>query len=152
MTIYPFTRQYCVFIRLPFGLAPATFLFQTFSETVKRGIRQILNIESDVYIDDWLFWSDVKATTASWLSNFETFCNHLGIIVHPDKREGPAQSLAFLGLVIDTSQCKLRMTEEKRTKYRLSIAQLLCTETPVMDTLAGVAGKMVHIAAVHTHG
>ena len=122
--IHPFTRKYCVFLRLPFGLGSATFLFQTFTEGIKACLHNIFQIKSDVYIDDWLLTNQLEGRLTDSLQIFYDLCRFLRITINMDKSEGPTQSLTFLGLQIDTCNCTLSLTES----------------------------KLVHVAAVHSAG
>lgn len=149
---HPITGKWCVFHRLPFGLGPATFLFQTFTVALKLCLRTVLNIDAEVYIDDWLFFHLMENMTATQLKQFECLCDYLGIIVNHKKSEGPAQALNFLGLRMDLLSCKLQLPEEKRQRYRANILRLTLADNPSMDLLAQVAGQIVHIASVHRHG
>lgn len=51
--VHPINRKYCKLQRLPFGLASAPFLFQTFTRFLQEGIERLLGIQTRVYIDDW---------------------------------------------------------------------------------------------------
>lgn len=149
---HPISKKWCVFLRLPFGLGPAAFLFQTFTEALKLGLRNIMGIEAEVYIDDWLFHHPDKNTAAAHLTLFGQLCDYLGIIVNHKKSEGPARSLNFLGLCMNLPAEQLQLPEDKRLRYRTNILNLIIAAKPTMDHIAQVAGQIVHIASVHRHG
>lgn len=64
--IHPFTRH-CVFLRLPLGIGPGTFLFQTFSQVLRHRLEVLFIINTKVDIDDWLFWHEFAITVRGWL-------------------------------------------------------------------------------------
>ena len=149
---HPFNNSYCVFTRLPFGLGPATFLFQTFSACLRQYFATVLNWNVAVYIDDWLFTQSSEDTANLNLKQFADICNHLGIAMNHEKTEGPLQEMPFLGLIINSINCTLTLPEEKRSRYATEIAVLLASKSPKMSELAQTAGRLVHVAAVHTSG
>lgn len=149
---HPFKDTYCVFVRLPFGLGPATFLFQTFSSCVKQCLMTVFGIDLVVYIDDWLLKDTSEEVTSSFLQKFTDICGLLGITINPEKSEGPLRTMQFLGLTIDTMSCTLSLPEEKRLKYAAALDRMLSADEHTMDELAQMAGMLVHVAAVHTRG
>lgn len=143
---HPFTQKYCMFNRLPFGIGPGTFLFQTFSEGVRRCMLIIFQIIAEAYIDDWFFRHKLDCAVKEFLDIFHALCNFLGITINTEKSEGPTQTLVFLGLLIDTVKCQLLLPEIKRIKYRMSIQHLLEHTHHKMELIAKAAGKLVHVA------
>lgn len=149
---HPIKQKYCVFIRLPFGLGPGTFLFHTFSTGVKCFFTTVFRIDLEAYIDDWLLKHSNKEGAAFLLDLFHEPCAFLGIAINPEKSEGPDQVTKFLRLLIDSHNCQLRLPEDKRMKYLNSIEELLSKETCTMDDLTKTAGRLVHVQAVHKTG
>lgn len=150
--IHPFTQEYCLFIRLPFGLGPATFLFQTFAEVLRLGLLIIFKLKTDVYIDDWFFHHMMKQQLQKMLDFFHQFCEFLGITINLQKTEGPSQTLVFLGLLIDTINHMLSLPKAKRIKYKNQVDEMLLADVGSMSLLAKLAGKLVHVSAVHVTG
>lgn len=150
--IHPFTREYCTFTRLPFGLGPATFLFQTFSSGIKHFLNVAFGLHLDVYIDDWLIKHPSETGAAAQLELFHNVCKFLNVTINPAKSEGPSNELKFLGLRIDTLNNNLTLPEDKREKYLNDISKLLINKNPTMADLVQVAGKLVHVSSIHTNG
>lgn len=148
----PFTAKYYVFTRLPFGVGSGTFLFQTFSSVLRHFFRVAFNIDLDVYIDDWLMHNPSAVTTKTIMKFFVQICDYLGITTHPGKLEGPAQQIVFTGLEIDTVRLRLSIPDQKRMKYLQSLEKMLYSTSATMSDLTCLAGKLVHVSAVHTAG
>ena len=104
---------------LPFGLRSAPKLFTTFADVVAWaihccGVRYILH-----YLDDFLIMGapiSSEATIAA--SKAMEFFSATGIPVADHKTEGPATSLTFLGVLIDTDRFQLRLPEDKLLRLR----------------------------------
>lgn len=148
----PLDGRYAVLQRLPFGLRSAPFLFSSFTNAIRQATQQLLNIQTQVYIDDWFIANRTLADATKDLKTLSDFLTFLGISIQHEKTEGPAQALTYLGLVIDTSNLEIRLTEQKRVKYVQGISELLTSESPTMAQIAKTAGRMVHIAFVHRAG
>ena len=99
---------------LPFGLRSASKIFSAVADGLlwilqARGVEESLH-----YLDDFLLLvppASPKCTEA--LHAFLALCTRLGVPVAEEKTEGPATTLTFLGIVIDTASLQLRLPQEK---------------------------------------
>ena len=99
---------------LPFGLCSAPILFTAVSDTIGWALMKAGAPALILYLDDFLFFlpptTDNRAATLSHILG--TF-RLLGIPVAMHKIEGPATSLTFLDILVDTSTCELTLSTEK---------------------------------------
>lgn len=76
----------------------------------------------------------------------------MGIGLQHSKAEGPATSLIYLGIGIDTQKHELFLPEVKRAKYLNNLTTLLAQEESSMESIAKMAGQLLHISAIHRAG
>lgn len=148
----PVDGKFGTFKRLSFGLRSAPFLFSTFTNAIKQATKELLNITTEVYIDDWFISSASLNTLTEKVQSFIFLLSELGVTIQHEKTEGPAQSITYLGMIIDTTQHVLRLPESKRHKYLVGIEELLNSKTLTMSQVAKTAGRLVHIASIHREG
>lgn len=148
----PIDGRYGIFNRLSFGLRSAPFLFASFTNAIKRAAWQLLQIKTEVYIDDWFIANRSLETITADYSRFSEFLANLGVAIQKEKTEGPARCITYLGLLIDTVNHEIRLPELKRIKYLEGLNTLLQVEHPTMAHLAKTAGRLVHISSVHRAG
>ena len=99
---------------LPFGLRSAPKIFNAVADALewcvaKQGIRHIYH-----YLDDFIvLGSPGTAECGASLSILQRVCQELGVPLAPEKQDGPAAVLTFLGIEIDTIRQELRLPAEK---------------------------------------
>lgn len=150
--IHPLSNRYCIIKRLPFGLTSAPFLFQTFTQTLEKGIEKIINVKSKVYIDDWFITDENRKELVNKFASFQNLLSYLGVGLQHAKTEGPATRLTYLGIGIDSIKHNLFLPETKRKKYSEYLGAFLEEKESTMETIAKMAGRLVHISAVHKEG
>ena len=89
------------FTHMPFGLCTAprvcTQLLSVVNYALARaGVRDIR------YLDDFFLIGCSQTDTAQQLATAQSVITSFGLIVNPDKTEGPSQSLSFLGVQLDS--------------------------------------------------
>ena len=119
---------------LPFGLRSAPKLFNVLADLLswilqQQGAYPFLN-----YLDDFLIISPPNSPACQHhLTTVKHICNLLGVPLAEDKEEGPATSLTFLGIILDTVLKQARLPLEKLerlqsqwiTKYNATKRQIL---------------------------
>ena len=74
------------------------------------------------YLDDFLFVGPSMSTVcAQSLHRALTLCKELGVQVAPEKMEGPATVLTFLGIEIDTVARQLELPSDKLQRLRSTL-------------------------------
>lgn len=85
---------------LPFGLCCAPKIFNVIADALEwcvaqKGVHHIFH-----YLDDFLVMGPPNSTEChTSLHTLETTCAKLGVPLAPEKRDGPAWTLVFLGTV-----------------------------------------------------
>ena len=133
----------------PFGIAAAPWLCQRFAYELKeymnnKGLQHVAPTLSDgtpnpaasydgfccsaSYIDDHHFvhppWL-TEGQAAEQLTSVQRSVQELGVIIKPEKVEGPVKLIEFLGVVIDSVQCTVGISEGKNEKLQALIQEFL---------------------------
>ena len=75
------------------------------------------------YIDDFITMGALGSEEcASNSLLMHMACDQMGLPVEPDKDEGPASTLSFLGIELDSVAMEIRLPPEKLTRLREEIA------------------------------
>ena len=87
------------FRSLPFGLAPAPWLFSALMEQALNQLRK-QGIQVLGYIDDLIFWHQDKDTLSAQVARAMVFLDQLGLTINVEKSHpSPTSSLTWLGVV-----------------------------------------------------
>ena len=99
---------------LPFGLRSSPFIFNSFADALLWILTSILAIQLVIhYLDDFfLCHSSFSACQRDMRRLCDLFA-HLGVPLAPEKVCGPAQTLTFLGIEIDTVHRVARLPADK---------------------------------------
>ena len=100
---------------LPFGLRSAPFLFNQFAHTLEWILQNNYSISKILhYLDDFLLVGSPNSEGClQALTTMLEVCAKLGFPIAPDKLEGPAHCIVFLGILLDTQLMQLRLPEDK---------------------------------------
>ena len=134
---------------LPFGLRSAPKIFSAVADALAwvmaaRGIKWQLH-----YLDDFLFLGPPRSATCSWaLQQALTTCKLLGVPVAGHKIEGPATSLTFLGIQINSVDMTLSLAEEKLARIRALVSAWRSRQAATKRELQSLIGHLSHAAFV----
>jgi Reverse transcriptase (RNA-dependent DNA polymerase) len=154
--LHPDVRQFFVFEldgqlyqfnRMPFGLSTAprvcTQLLSVIAhELTQNGARFVR------YLDDFLFVASSREQLTSILLAAQSTFAAFGLVVNPDKTEGPLQRISFLGIQLDSLACTLSCTTERVAELTALLRQLRNTRTIRRRDLESVIGKLSFAAQV----
>ena len=99
---------------LPFGLRSPPKVFNAVADALewcvaKQGVQHIYH-----YLDDFIvLGSHGTEECGAYLSILQRVRQDLGVPLAPEKQDGPAEVLTFLGIEIDTIRQELRLPAEK---------------------------------------
>ncbi len=99
---------------LPFGLRSAPKIFNAIADAlhwhlVKSGISSLFH-----YLDDYIMVAPPEDHLCqSWLAIMMSQCRQLGVPIAAHKTEGPATTITFLGIEMDTIAGELRLPQDK---------------------------------------
>ena len=135
--------KYYVDTCLPFGLRSAPYIFNQFASALHWIMAT--NYVSDLihYLDKFLLAGPPGQPTCS--ESTETMlrvCEKLGISVALDKLEGPATTITFLGITIDTTLQQLRLPPDKLQEMTLLIKSWLGKHKTTKRDLLSLIGKL----------
>ena len=136
--------------QLPFGLASAPAIFCAVASSLEwilhqRGIRASIH-----YMDDFLLFGDPSSTECEdALAITLVTCQELGVPLAEDKIEGPATSLSFLGIQLNSASMCVSLPQDKLTKLR-SLVDMMSTQRAVgnLHSLESLIGHLVHASKV----
>jgi hypothetical protein len=83
-----------------------------------------------------------------YLSILEALCAYLGVPLAPEKKEGSAQILTFLGIIIDTLRGELRLPADKLQRLLDSVTTWLSKHTCTKRELESLIGTLQHACKV----
>jgi DNA-directed RNA polymerase subunit N (RpoN/RPB10) len=98
--------------RLPFGAIKACAIFQGLSDAVVLFMER-RNFHVISYIDDFLCVEDSFDRCLECMNVLSELLVSLGFVINEQKREGPAETLTFLGVSIDCVRRTLSLPESK---------------------------------------
>ena len=133
----------------PFGLRSVPKIFSALADAMawpilNSGVRNFLH-----YLDDFLVVGSPNTNMCSMaLAKALEVCSTLGVPVAPEKTEGPAQSITFLGITIDTAMGQLRLPQDKLSRLRSKIAVWSSRRRCRKCQLLSLIGHLTHAATV----
>ena len=101
------------------------------------------------YLDDYLFLGKpgmLEAPHAATLAN-EVF-SQAGIPVAAQKTEGPASSVTFLGILVDTNLLQLRLPVDKLTRLQALVSAWCSRRSYTCKELESFISHLVHAPTV----
>lgn len=143
---YQGIRKYFTDNCLCFGLRCAPFIFTQITEFLvrcmhKRGFDRVYG-----YIDDFLIVGSSREECAHGLDIFLELISELGFLIAREKLEFPSQVIKYLGIIIDTELCQLRLPEGKIEKVKEAIYRIRGKKCVCKRTLLSLAGLLSHCA------
>lgn len=146
--IFSFENEYYQFTRMPFGLSTAPRICTLLLSVVAFGLAQA-GIDNLVrYLDDFLLIAHTHSALQHRLDTAISLMSAYGLVVNPDKTEGPAQRIAFLGIQLDSVNQTLACTPERVKELLQLLAQAAASRTIKLSSLATLIGKLQFAASV----
>ena len=130
--------------RLPFGLRSAPSIFNRFADAVCWIINHIYKILSLIhYSDDFLLVSPPSYVTAhKQLDTVKQAFNYLNIPIAEDKLEGPKTQLVYLGILIDSTNFILKLSNDKYIELTNILTTWRCRRKCTKRELQSLIGKL----------
>ena len=130
---------------LPFGLRSAPKIFTAVADALmwimaKHGVQSVIH-----YLDDYLFVGDPDSQEcAEALGTALRMCEELGVPISAHKVEGPATTLTFLGILLDTVACEMRLPKEKLRRLKALIQCWRSKKSCSKRDLLSLIGHLQH--------
>ena len=100
-------------------------------------------------LDDYLILgSPGSQQCAEALSLSQSLCKHLGVPVSEEKIGGPATTLMFFGILLDTAAMELRLPDDKLGRLKGTIAQWKLKKSCTKRELLSLIGQLQHACKV----
>ena len=146
--IFRFDGQLYQFTRMPFGLSSAPRICTELLAVPAFAMQQWGVDRSDRYLDDTLLTdsSEEAATRSLLIAQHTLTC--FGLVVNPDKTEGPAQQLAFLGIQLNSVARTLSCTPERVQEIVGLLDEAGGGRTLALSRLQTILGKLQFAAIV----
>ena len=101
------------------------------------------------YLDDFLILGRAGTEECSeGLERSLQLCKRLSVTVAPQKTEGPATALSFLGICLDTDEMIIKLPQEKLTRLRSLITEWKGRRTCCKRDLLSLIGQLQHACKV----
>lgn len=132
---------YMIDTRLPFGARLSPFIFNTLTQAVgdimtARGHKVV------IYLDDFLCIADTFQECLDTQTELWNLLRQLGFAINYKKMEGPARSMVFLGIGINTEKMCLYLAQEKIDSLKEDLASFIDRRKVTKRMLQSVAGKL----------
>ena len=138
---------------LPFGLSSAPILFTAVADAIGWALLQAGVLFHIHYLDDFLFFFHPAPHQAHPALPYilSTFRN-LGVPVAAHKVEGPATTVTFLGIVVDTARFELRLPVDKVDRIREMVRSWRDRRSGRYKEFESLLGHLSHAASVIRQG
>lgn len=128
--------------RLPFGSRLGPSIFHRLSTAVKRFMARRGYNCCVVYLDDFLIVCETKEMCNEALHVLIRLLRSLGFGISWPKVIGPTQSLVFLGILIDTTQCTLGLDAGKLGELKSKLQAFRGRKRATKRQLQSLAGLL----------
>ena len=138
---------------LPFGLRSAHKIFNAIADFIAwvlscPGVQFQLH-----YLDDFLLLGTPNSQQGrEFLTIAVRTLTRLGIPIAVHKTEGPATSLTFLGILIDTENFELRLPQDKLARLQDTLQHRITKQFCTRRDLESLLGQLSHAATVISQG
>ena len=144
---FRFEGELYQFTSMPFGLSTAPRVCTQLLSVIQFALAE-QGIHDIRYLDDFFLIAQSEKDMTRDLLLAQSVIRQFGLVVNPDKTEGPAQRLSFLGVQLDsvaqTVSCTPERVEELTTLLRSLLRQRVITRRHT----ASLIGKLSFAAQV----
>ena len=121
-----FSGNYYIDAFLPMGASSSCRIYQEFSNAFTHILLHDGKIPHVIsYLDDHLIISKCSETALNHLHTFQNLAAKINLPLAHDKTAGPASTLEFLGIELDTRKLEARLPPDKITKAKTLIHKVL---------------------------
>jgi hypothetical protein len=146
--IFRFEGQLYQFTRLPFGLSSAPRICTMLLSVVAHHLNASQLAALIRYLDDFLFITATQQSMQLALDFAQRALSAFGLVVNPEKTEGPAQVITFLGVQLDSIQQTLSCTPARVEELLLLLRAAHTSRKVSLSSLSSLIGKLSFAAMV----
>ena len=138
---------------MPMGCSSSCKTFETLSTAMewiaqtKLGIKHIIHL-----LDDFLIIAQSRSLCQDQLRLFLDLCSYLGIPIAPEKTCGPANTLSFAGIELDSVSFEARLPLDKIDKCLSVISDFLTRKKVTLKELQSLTGLLNFACSVVVPG
>ena len=153
--IHPTDRKFLRFVwnrevfqykALPFGLAPAPWVFTKITRELCRFVRG-QGIRLRVYLDDWLLLAASEDLCARQCRRILDLCSSLGFVLNKEKSDlTPSQRFVYLGMAFDTIAWTISPSPERLTRLQTLLSSFHSKSSVTARQLAALLGVLESLA------
>lgn len=134
---------------LPFGLRSALKVFTALADALEW-VLQTMGVEWCIhYVDDFLTAGPPNSDVCHvHLALIKAICAHIGFPLKWEKGEGPATTMVFLGIVLDTVRMELMLPEEKVGQLKALLEEWARKKACRKRELLSLIGKLAHACKI----
>ncbi|XP_073707221.1 uncharacterized protein [Garra rufa] len=130
-------------VRLTFGCRSSPKIFDTLSEAICWILSNNYNIPYLIHLlDDFLIISPADSVPAAHLLTTQKLFSELGVPLAKEKTEGPATSIEFLGINLDSQKFQASLPKEKIDRTILVASTLITSSSCSKRELLSVLGHL----------
>ena len=134
------------YICLPFGLAPAPWLFTKLTRELFAHVRSAA-IRLLAFLDDWLILASSQSLCRSHTTFMLNLCTDLGFLLNQKKSDlEPKQQFQYLGMYFDTVTWKVSPSPDRISRLQTSLAKLESLDQAPARQIAALLGSMESLA------
>ena len=137
--------------RLPFGLRSAPMIFSAVADALEwvASQRTVNGTRIFHYIDDFVVVGPPRSDTcASSLLAVTQTCDNLGVLIAPEKTEGPTTRITVLGIEFDTLEMVLRLPDDKLERVGRTLSTWRGRRSGTRRDLESLAGTLQNACSV----
>ena len=128
---------------MPMGCSSSCRTFEIFSSALEWVAQTKLNINHIIHIlDDFLIIAPSHEICHRQLNLFVDFCTNVGVPIAPEKTCGPATTLSFAGIELDTLRSEARLPADKILKCKDLISDFLTRKKVSLREVQSLTGLL----------
>ena len=134
---------------LPFGLRSAPRIFTEMADMLEwcakqQGVSHLMH-----YLDDYITWGRAGSLECEhYKACLINTCDHLGVLVAQEKCQGPATTITYLGIEIDSLAMELRLPEDKLRRIRGELGKWTGKKAGRRRELESLLGLLQHASKI----
>lgn len=128
---------------MPMGCSSSCLTFEMFSSAVEWVARHQLKIGAILHLlDDFLLVAPSAELCQKQLKLFLSLCEYLGIPMAPEKTCGPATTMSFAGIELDSVRLEARLPLDKIEKCKSLISHFLSRKKVSLKEVQSLTGLL----------